>query len=491
MANEPDVPRDNQQTPEEERKPTKPTKPAEDIEEQQKTVKTFIGVLKSEIREWDWKELSYLIREVEFLSFEARIKLLIQEGTLAKDLGEFTRVMRVINRKDIEAKITQHRAYFSEISDFVFVTLLLNEVSEIEKWKAILKEFISSKHEMVTQLVDEDKSVKMDSVYVPLTTVEKKTRDVKEEDETDLKELELLREITREGKGKTLELAEELEKIEESKPQIWCLIGNPGCGKNFLFHKTALRFGRGELTRFSYALSIQCSDPFWQYMEFNKNHVIDDAFIQQWLKLSMPIHNWTPYMTNYIVETEGDGLLLILDSMDDFVDVVGAAFRQTLLFRLLTRTSLPRSTILVSTRPGAYLELISSHPELKIDGCLQVLGFSPENRHLYFRKQIKEEEKVTQLLSLFEQSDEMDKLSLVPVNASLFAALVRESQVLNAVTLSQLYSELMAYLIRKQMARMGLERMEKRKVLFHLQPIVLDYLSRIKNVVNKERMDIS
>ena len=49
----------------------------------------------------------------------------------------------------------------------------------------------------------------------------------------------------------------------------------------------------------------------------------------------------------------------------------------------------------------------------------------------------------------------MNQLSLIPVNASLFAALLkRESVVIN--TLTQLYYELTCYLIRRQLSRMGL-----------------------------------
>ena len=57
-----------------------------------------------------------------------------------------------------------------------------------------------------------------------------------------------------------------------------------------------------------------------------------------------------------------------------------------------------------------------------------------------------------------ERYDEMSQLAFIPVNASLFAALLKDESV-SIHTLTQLYDELTCYLIRRQLCRMGLEEL--------------------------------
>ena len=178
------------------------------------------------------------------------------------------------------------------------------------------------------------------------------------------------------------------------------------------------------------------------------------------------------------LESDGEGLLLIIDSLDKFTKEV--PFEQTILFLLLTRKTLSQSTILITSRPGAYTVISSSHT-LLIDRSFQVLGFSPENRDLYFRIQLKPE-KLKQLDSLIHLHEEMNLLSLIPVNASLFAALIRGTEDITAFTLTRLYSELITYLIRRQLFRMKLKEWSKKTTLFLLPPPVLDCLFRIGEV---------
>ena len=82
------------------------------------------------------------------------------------------------------------------------------------------------------------------------------------------------------------------------------------------------------------------------------------------------------------------------------------------------------------------------------------------------------------LLSLY---DEMNQLSLIPVNASLFAALLKEESVL-INNLTQLYRELTCYLIRRQLSRMGLKELSKVIKLELFDKCVLDCLYTIGHI---------
>ena len=170
-------------------------------------------------------------------------------------------------------------------------------------------------------------------------------------------------------------------------------------------------------------------------------------------------------LSKHLTKSDGEGLLLIIDGLDEFTKKV--PFEKTLLYLLLTRQSLHRSNIIITTRPGAWTDISSKH-ELKVDRHYQVLGFSPENRDLYFEKQIVSEYRLNECKRLLERYDEMRQLALIPVNASLFAALLKDESV-SIHTLTQLYDELTCYLIRRQLCRMGLEELAgvKNIQLFH------------------------
>ena len=187
---------------------------------------------------------------------------------------------------------------------------------------------------------------------------------------------------------------------------------------------------------------------------------------------------WPKDLSKHLTKSDGEGLLLIIDGLDEFTKKV--PFEKTLLYLLLTRQSLHRSNIILTTRPGAWTD-ISSKYELKVDRYYQVLGFSPENRDLYFEKQIVSVYRLNECKRLLERYDEMSQLALIPVNASLFAALLKDESV-SIHTLTQLYDELTCYLIRRQLCRMGLEELAEVTNIKLFHPCVKDCLHSIGQI---------
>ena len=262
----------------------------------------------------------------------------------------------------------------------------------------------------------------------------------------------MLRKIARKQiKNKPINFTEELISYEAGKSEIWCLIGNPGCGNTFLAKRTALRFSLAELTNISYSIAIQCRNTDWHNMEstrMEEDRTITAEFVQGWLCIGLPMASeWPKDLSKHLTKSDGEGLLHIIDGLDEFTKKV--PFEKTLLYLLLTRQILHRSNIIVTTRPGAWTNISSKH-ELEVDRYYQVLGFSPEKRDLYFEKQIVSEYRLNECKRLLERYDEMRQLALIPVNTSLFAALLRDESV-SIHTLTQLYDELTCYLIRRQL----------------------------------------
>ena len=206
---------------------------------------------------------------------------------------------------------------------------------------------------------------------------------------------------------------------------------------------------------------------------------ITAEFVQEWLCIGLPVASeWPKDLSKHLTKSDGEGLLLIIDGLDEFTKKI--PFEKTLLYLLLTRQSLHRTNIILTTRPGAWTNISSKH-ELKVDRYYQVLGFSPENRDLYFEKQIVSEYRLNECKRLLERYDEMRQLALIPVNASLFAALLRDNSV-SIHTLTELYDELTCYLIRRQLCRMGLEELAEVTNIKLFHPYVKDCLHSIGQI---------
>ena len=455
-------------------------------QEDETPVKSFLRLLKSELADIDWTRISLIVSGIEdCMSFTSKMRILVKEGYISNHLTELIQLMTEIKRNDVEEEVMKYRTAFTDNSNEIFINLLENEIraleKEILKWEDSVRKFMEVNNRNVKQMFEDDEPVNLESIYVPLTIIKQKPRPVNMEDETTYNEIAYIRKIAnKEIDIEPINFSEELSRYNPSTPQIWCIIGNPGSGKSFLCHRTALRFGKGELLQFKYSLSVPCRSQDWHDLEASRDKAsqsVSSEFIQKWLCLSMPVGpSWTTELAKHLVESDGDRLLLIIDGLDEFTKEV--PFQESLLFLLLTRRALTQSTILLTTRPGAYTVMSSSHSFL-IDQFFQVLGFSPENRDKYFTLQLTDETKLKQLKRLLYLHDEVSQLSLIPVNASLFAALVRGSDDVTAYTLTHLYTELVTYLIRRQLFRMRLKELAKKKRLFQLDPTVLDCLYRI------------
>ena len=110
----------------------------------------------------------------------------------------------------------------------------------------MLKIYSGIKYSKVTQMLD-DETISLESVYVELIILKQKPRPVKYKDQTTYNEIAYLRKIaSKEIKITPVNFTKELKSCTQEKPEIWCLIGNPGCGKTFLSMKSALTFSTSE-----------------------------------------------------------------------------------------------------------------------------------------------------------------------------------------------------------------------------------------------------
>ena len=456
-------------------------------EEEVLSIKTLIELMKSEISKANW-ELIYMVvtgEAGENVNFEITLNKLLEKGLIDRKLSTLKVIMKEIQRNDLIEKLQEYQNAFSAMEEGEFESKFKREVNnqakELKQWQSNLKYFVEIQYGRVQQMLGDEESVNLSEVYIDLTILKQKPKEIDLKDETTYNEIAYLRKIAnKEVEIIPVNFTEELRLYKSEKPEIWCLIGNPGCGKTFLAKRTALRFSSNELTGIQYSISVPCRNTDWHSMEFARyeNELeIEKEYIGKWLCLGLPKGpNWSKDLAKHITESNGDGILLIIDGLDEFSRKV--PFGKTFIHSLLTRESLTKSRIIITTRPGAWTDISSTH-ELKIDRYYQVLGFSPENRDLYFQKQITSENKLRACWKLMERHDEMKQLSLIPVNASLFAALLKGESSTSINTLTRLYYELTLYMIRRELSRMGLQEFARVAQISYLHEDILDCLYKI------------
>ena len=459
--------------------------------EDPQSAKSLVNLLRSEVESTQWKIIvsTGLCKDVSTeIEFDTAFQLCIEGGLITKDMEELCEMMVAVDRQDLATKIKTYSPEFRKMSETEFQSKMMEELQSNETedqvdWIKRLKEYTVQQHENVYIHFDDEDSTALESIYTPLIIVEEEIIRVKESQETSLNEIAFLRSMNQ--KGKTLKIVDFMSIIsllDPTKPKVLCLIGNPGCGKTYLCKYLALQYGMCKLNNFTYVLSVPCRNEDWHKMEKARQESeieIEEEFLYKWFCLAMSMSiRWSKSLAKHLTKTGGEELLLIIDGVDEFIKDV--PFKTTLLVFLLQKRVLNRATLLLTSRPGAWNDIREEHGQaLTVDSSFQVLGFSPSDRDSYFEKRISTVDKLRDTKELFFRHDEINQLSLVPVNASLFTSLFNATNNILSQTLTQLYSALIVYIIRRQLARMALKSLTRVERMAQFHPSILDCIDCI------------
>ena len=154
---------------------------------------------------------------------------------------------------------------------------------------------------------------------------------------------------------------------------------------------------------------------------------------------------------------EGEGVLLIFDGFDEIPTSV-VQDKDSLLMELISGTSLPRATRLVTSRPSALYHKEKCFP--RKFRHIEILGFtSDESKVRYAMLAFESEPEVLASFKKFVFSNPIIKsLMYIPVNCAIISQVykdIRRSRKLMPKTMTQLYSTLIPVLIKRYMIEKG------------------------------------
>ena len=154
---------------------------------------------------------------------------------------------------------------------------------------------------------------------------------------------------------------------------------------------------------------------------------------------------------------EGEGVLLIFDEFDEMPTSV-VQDKDSLLMELISGTSLPRATRLVTSRPSALHHKEECFP--RKFRHIEILGFtSDESKVRYAMLAFESEPEVLASFKKFVFSNPIIKsLMYIPVNCAIISQVYKDimrSRKLMPKTMTQLYSTLIPVLIKRYMIEKG------------------------------------
>ena len=451
-----------------------------------KTATTFMKLLrKVPLRDWNLILTSYDISDCYDMGDV--LGYCVDEGIITKDLSLLCKLMKSIQQSEkMIEEIQEYNIIFEQFSEEEFENLLYSVINVYEEenqieWIEKLRAYMLSRNKDVNIILDKE-TISLTSVYTPLTVIKHNSTKSQSEEGTTVKEIEFLREMSKEV-FEIVDFELHLTRCRAKRPEVWTLVGNPGCGKTFLCNYAGYYYGIDKMEMHQYLLTIPCRDPEWHAIEVARQDDNEiNKFIRRWLRIALPLDaGWAEQLVKYLMNSGGENLLLIIDGLDEFIKTV--PFHTTLLYLLLQKRILSNATVLLTSRPGAWSDISSQYKnEFKINTHFQVLGFSPRNRDSYFEKRMRNVSKLDETRKLFRRHNELNLLALVPVNASLFSSLFNDTEDILAQTLTDVYQELITYMIRRQMSRMELREYTKVLQIEHFAPEIQECI----NIIGEE-----
>uniref|UniRef100_H2ZSP9 NACHT, LRR and PYD domains-containing protein 3 n=1 Tax=Latimeria chalumnae TaxID=7897 RepID=H2ZSP9_LATCH len=202
------------------------------------------------------------------------------------------------------------------------------------------------------------------------------------------------------------------DKKKEETPKTVVLQGAAGIGKSFTIRKIMVDWASDKIFKgaFDFVFYLNCKE----ISGLANKITVADLILSNSQSLKPIIKE---------VLNLPEKILIIVESFDELKFSLGTNNEDTddsewkeqpleiAVSKLLKRKVLPKTSILITTRPGAVDKLPQ---ELVIDRYAEIVGFSGEGREKYFRKFFNNEHQAATALTIFRRNDIMFTMCFVP-----------------------------------------------------------------------------
>ena len=235
---------------------------------------------------------------------------------------------------------------------------------------------------------------------------------------------------------------EEVLEPPEGQQSIKCVLldGAPGIGKSTFAWELCRKWNHIKaLKKYSLVLLLR----------FREKH------LQQARTIADLLHHDDPDLrqavAKEVIKLNGRGLLLILDGYDELPVSLRT---DSLLARIMKGQSLPKCTLLITSRPSATQSL-RSVCKREISKHVEVLGFTQQNIEEYARSVFGSESNEFLAYISMSQNPAIRSLMYIPLNSAIVTNVYKANKTSGKPvpqTMTQLYTELCLVLIRRYLA---------------------------------------
>ena len=186
-------------------------------------------------------------------------------------------------------------------------------------------------------------------------------------------------------------------------------------------------------------------------------------------------------LVDEVSESQGSGVLFILDGFDELPKTLQ---KEGFLLNLIRGDVLPASTVLVTSRPSATAELLTSCSPKHIE----ILGFTQESVKAYASSIFSEPHKLKKFLDSISASENpaINSLMYVPLNAAIIVQIYLDckSDALLPHTLTELYTLLCLTILNRDL-KIRVDKFEDLPADLHKQFLHLSQIA-FEGILNEE-----
>ena len=223
-----------------------------------------------------------------------------------------------------------------------------------------------------------------------------------------------------------------LQTKDGSPPKIVVVQGVPGIGKSTFAWKFCRRWAKGKIyQQYSLVVLLRMRDT-----RVREATQLSDLFFSEDKEISKTL-------AKDICSKKGEGTLFLLEGIDELP--ASCLADDTLLSNLLQGLSLPKVTILVTTRPWA-LQMLTEKCGEQISRRIEILGFKKEDVVEYISQAFTNFEiQRAKFMTYFHSHPQLESIMHIPLNAAFVVQIYKEFKSSDEDvphTLTQLYTAL-------------------------------------------------